>query len=159
MKKTILFGALVLVTGSLAATTASAQIQWTPEQKAVWATENEIFNDFANNDMQSAYAHYDENYYDWETNTPIPLDKGNIVKRSNYGASLGGKTVVWGAQPLIIWVKGDLAYADYYYTYVNQDKDGKKTTHNERWMDVLMKENGQWMIVGDRGGAVPEPAK
>lgn len=157
MKKTILLGALAIVAGSLAITTASAQIQWTPEQKAVWATENQIFTAFANNDMQSGYSHYDENYYDWEINTPIPFAKENVVKGSNYGVSIGGKTIFWVAQPLVIWVKGDLAYADYYYGYVSEDKDGKKTEHRERWMDVLMKENGQWMIVGDRGGALPTP--
>lgn len=65
MKKTILFSALAIAAGSFTINSASAQIQWTPEQKAVWATENEIFNDFANNNMQDAYSHYDENYYDW----------------------------------------------------------------------------------------------
>lgn len=159
MKKTILFGALAIVAGSLAATSASAQIQWTPEQKAVWATENEIFNDFANNNIQDGYSHYDDNYYDWQTNMEIPIDKENSVKGGLYGATLGGKMLVWYAQPLIIWVKGNLAYVDYYYTYTFQDKNGKDTVHNERWMDVFMKENGKWMEVGDRGGAVPQPTK
>lgn len=158
MKKTILFGALAIIAGSLVFTTATAQIQWTPEQKAVWATENEIFTAFANNDMQSAYTHYDENYHDWRTGIPIPVNKEVVEKYSNYDASLGGKTLVWSATPLVIWVKGDLAYADYYYHYISQDKDGKKTATTELWMDVLMKENGQWMIVGDHGGVVPEPA-
>lgn len=159
MKKTILFSALAIAAGSFTINSASAQIQWTPEQKAVWATENEIFNDFANNNMQDAYSHYDENYYDWQVNIPIPTNKETVVKYSNYGASLGDKTLVWSATPLVIWVKGDVAYADYYYHYITQDKDGKKKATTERWMDVLMKENGQWMIVGDHGGAVPGPSK
>jgi ketosteroid isomerase-like protein len=159
MKTTILLGAIVIATGSLVTSFASAQIQWTPEQKAIWATENEIFNDFANNNMQGAYSHYDESYFDWNINDPVPFDKGNIVKFSDYSAAQGDKMDIWAAQPLVVWVKGDLAYADYYYYFVSEDKNGKKTDHRERWMDVLMKENGKWMIVGDHGGAVPGPSK
>lgn len=159
MKKTILFSALAIAAGSFTINSASAQIQWTPEQKAVWATENEIFNDFANNNMQDAYSHYDENYYDWNSNVPIPVNKETTVKYSDYGASQGGKTLVWSATPLVIWVKGDLAYVDYYYNYILQDKDGKKSEHTERWTDILMNENGKWMEVGDHGGAVPAPSK
>ena len=60
---------------------------------------------------------------------------------------------------MVIWVKGDFAYTDYYYQAIWQDKDGKKTNERGKWLDILMKKNGTWVLIGDHGGQDPAPAK
>ena len=79
--------------------------------------------------------------------------------RMNYMVSQGGKLLYWNAIPMVIWVKGDFAYTDYYYQAIWQDKDGKKTNERGKWLDILMKKNGIWVLVGDHGGEDPAPAK
>ncbi len=155
MGKKIFFGALAIVAGCLAVNTASAQIQWTPEQKAVWKTEAAIFNDFVSGQDPSEY--YDDSYQGWQLKSPIPIPKANMDKAVSYYRSEGGKYLFFDAVPVVIWVKGDFAYTDYYYRAVYQDKDGKKTNDHGRWLDVLMKKGDTWVLVGDHGGSDVTP--
>ena len=159
MKKSMLFGVLCIIAGSLAVNTASAQLAWTPEQKAVWKTETTIVDLWMKGDNTASLAYYDDSYQGWPNAVPIPVPKENMEIRMNYMVSQGGKLLYWNAIPMVIWVKGDFAYTDYYYQAIWQDKDGKKTNERGKWLDILMKKNGTWVLVGDHGGEDPAPAK
>ena len=151
-------GIVALLAAYLTINAVHAQIQWTPEQKAVWKTETAITDAWIKGDQQTANSYYDDSYQGWPMRSPIPIPKTNMDAASAYYNSEGGKYLFWNAVPLVIWVKGDFAYTDYYYRSVFQDKDGKKTEEHGKWMDVLMKKDGKWLLVGDRGGADPAPA-
>lgn len=157
MKKVFQWSFFVFLLGAI--TPASAQIQWTPEQKAVWKTETAITDLWMKGDNLASLAYYDDSYQGWPINAPIPIPKENMATGMNYMMTLGNKLVFWNAVPIIIWVKGDFAYTDYYYRAVYQDKDGKKTNEHGRWMDVLMKKDGKWVLIGDHGGEDPNPKK
>ena len=144
---------LLFVVGLLAATSAFAQLEWTKDQKDVWQTETAITDAWMKNDIQTANQYYDDSYQGWPNRSPVPIPKANMEKSMNYSQSEGGKLLFWDAIPLVIWVKGDFAYADYYYRAVWADKDGKKSNEHGRWLDVLMKKGGKWVLVGDHGGA------
>ena len=159
MKKSMLFGTICIIAGCFAVNTASAQLAWTPEQKAVWKTETTITDLWIKGDNTASLAYYDDSYQGWPNAAPIPVPKENMAARINYMAAQGGKLVYFNAIPIVIWVKGDFAYTDYYYAAIYQDKDGKKTNDHGRWLDVLMKKDGKWVLVGDHGGADPAPAK
>jgi len=157
MKKTMLSGIFCLIAGCFAVNTATAQLAWTPEQKAVWKTETTIFNDFVSGQNPSEY--YDDSYMGWQMRSPVPVPKANMENASAYMLAQGGKYLFFDAIPVVIWVKGDFAYTDYYYRAVYQDKDGKKVNDHGRWLDVLMKKGDKWVLVGDHGGSDPAPAK
>jgi ketosteroid isomerase-like protein len=53
----------------------------------------------------------------------------------------------------VIWVEGNFAYANYYFEQTVLAKDGKKTTTNNRWLDVLIKRNGKWLLLAEYGSA------
>ncbi len=156
MKKTIILGIAALVAGCFTVNTASAQIQWTPEQKAVWKTETDIWGELLHGQFPGQYL--DDSYVEWLTSSPVPIPKADKKRRNAFRASQGNKIIFIDFIPLVIWVKGNFAYADYYQTTIFQDKDGKKHGGDSRWMDVLMKKNGKWVIVGEMGGAEPKPA-
>ena len=157
MKKVFQWSFFVFLLGAL--TPAFSQLAWTPEQKAVWKTETALTDLFVKGDFHSALAYYDDSYQGWPNESPIPIPKSNMEIRMNYVASQGGKDLYYNAVPIVIWVKGDFAYTDYYYRAVYQDKDGKKTNEHGRWMDVLMKKDGKWVLIGDHGGEDPNPKK
>ena len=159
MKKLFLFSTVGLFSALLETTSAYAQIEWTSEQKAVWATETAITDAWLKGDWQAGMVYYDESYQGWPNNSPIPIPKDNMEKSMSFSNTQGGKLLFWDAIPLVIWVNGNFAYTDYYYRAVWQDKDGKKSNEHGRWLDVLMKKNGKWVLVGDHGGEEHEPSK
>lgn len=158
MKAMICNGMIALLAVCFTISTADAQIQWTAEQKAVWKTETAITDAWIKGDQQTAGSYYDESYQGWPENVPIPVPKSNMDAAENYLSTLGGKYVFWNAVPMVIWVKGDFAYTDYYYRAAFKDKDGKVTNEHGRWLDVLMKKDGKWLLVGDHGGQDHESA-
>jgi len=155
MSKVINTGLLILMTGCFAVNTAAAQSQWTPEQKAVWDTETKLSDLMVKGDFQSFKDYVDDSYQSWPMKSEVPIPKAVKEKEIAYNISLGIKVDFYAAIPLVIWVNGDYAYADYYYDIVFESKEGKKTREHGRWMDVLLKKDGKWVIVGDCGGADP----
>ncbi|MHB1922806.1 MAG: YybH family protein [Chitinophagaceae bacterium] len=159
MKTFFRWGLLVLLPICLNIQSVTAQIQWTPDQKAVWQTETSITDLLVKGDWQTAATYYDDSYQGWPISSPIPIPKSELVDEVSYRMSQGGKYIFWNIVPIIIWVKGDYAYTDYYYQSIWQDKEGKKTTNHGKWLDVLMKKNGKWLLVGDHGGADMHPPR
>jgi len=40
-----------------------------------------------------------------------------------------------------------------------KDMDGKQQTEQGRFTDILLKEKGKWLLIGDHGGATPTNGK
>jgi hypothetical protein len=40
-----------------------------------------------------------------------------------------------------------------YYTQVVKDGEGKEKTQRGRWTDILVKQDGRWVLIGDHGGS------
>jgi len=60
---------------------------------------------------------------------------------------------IYDIRPAAIVVKGNVAVAYYYYSYVSKDTEGKMTEHHGRWADFLVKDGERWKLLGDHGGA------
>lgn len=157
MKKILIFSVVLTIAGSFACHIASAQIPWTPAQRAVWETETTMDSLFMQGDYQAVWSYIDDSYQGWRNDFAMPRSKDARIKLSKYYISQGGKALFSESTPVAIWVKGDYAYVDYYYNLTGEYKSGKKFQEHGRWMDVLMKEHGKWMLVGDHGGADPDP--
>lgn len=147
MKKTILFGVTFLMAGCLAVTTASAQIQWTPEQKEVWKTETTLGDLMVKGDLQGAMSYFDDNFQNWYEGSHIPVPKNVWEENIKYGISQGNKLVHYTAVPVNIWVEGNYAYTDYYSSLIFENKDGKKRNVGGQNLDVLVKKGDKWLMV------------
>lgn len=155
MKQIIFLGVLAIMAESLAVNPASAQIQWTAEQKAVWKTETTIADLVLKGDLQGARQYLDDSWVAWPSNSPVPIPKSNIVKWQDFIKAQGQKLLFFDVVPEVIWVKGDFAYVYYHQREVAEGKDGKKKRYDSRWMDALMKKGDRWVVVGDLGGLDP----
>ena len=157
MKKAIQWSFFVFLLGAI--TPAFSQLAWTPEQKAVWKTETTMDSLQSKGDFQAAWSYIDDSYQGWRNDFAVPRSKTARIDLTKYGISQGGKVDFYEAAPIVIWVNGNYAYADYYYNLILENKAGEVTHHHGRWMDVLMKKDGKWLLVGDHGGEDPSPKK
>jgi ketosteroid isomerase-like protein len=53
-------------------------------------------------------------------------------------------------------IQGDTAVAHYYYSEMNEDKDGKRETTHGRYTDVLIREEGKWRYFTWSGGELDD---
>ena len=154
----MLFGIFCTI-GCLAVKTASAQLAWTPEQKAVWKTETTMDDLFMKKDYQDAWAYIDDSYMGWRNDLVVLRTKDTRIALTKYLISQGGKVDFDETVPIAIWVNRNYAYADYYYHEIWENKEGVRTRDHGRWMDVFMKKGDKWMLVGDHGRSDLGPPK
>ena len=49
-----------------------------------------------------------------------------------------------------------MAIVNYHYTLLYKDAEDKQQMERGRFTDILMKEDGKWLLIADHGG--PNPA-
>ena len=153
LRSSILF-CLILV----AYTANSYAQQWSSEQKDVWAGVEKYWAVSASGDAQGFMTYFDESYNGWAYQSDVPQSKANTSKWIENDAKKNS-TVLYTLTPLAIWVKGDFAYADYYYSQIMKNKEtGKEETSEGKWTDILMKKAGKWVLIGDHGGRTSKPS-
>jgi len=131
---------------------ASAQ-QWTDEQKDVWKGVETYWAAGMSDNPMDFLNYFDDSYFGWSYDNGAPGTKADAQKSLKYWTTKG-KTVYYVITPARIWVNGNFAYVHYYYTQVNEDKEGKPSTEKGRWTDILMKKDNKWVMVGDHGGEI-----
>jgi ketosteroid isomerase-like protein len=96
-----------------------------------------------------AYVHND--YMGWSYSSALPMDKAALRKFVDHDLKTS-KSILSYIKPTAIGVFGNFAYADYVYTAVYKDAEGKEKSESGRWTDILMKQGEKWLLVGDHGG-------
>ena len=134
--------------------TISAQ-QWTDEQKNVWTSVQAYWDLAAKGDAAGFLSYFDESYQGWSYNQESPNGIAETKTILNYWIPKT-KTHYYTIKPAKIWVKGDFAYAHYYYSQYTEDSDGKKSMEKGRWTDILMKKGDRWVLIGDQGGEIED---
>ena len=131
--------------------TGAAQ-QWSNEQREVWAGVEKYWEGSAKGDAQGVMSYFDESYMGWEYQSIVPKSKAITGKWIANGLK-NNTTIVYTLTPVAIWVKGDFAYADYFYTQLDKNNQtGKEDRSSGKWTDILMKKDGRWVLIGDQGG-------
>jgi ketosteroid isomerase-like protein len=141
---------LVVIFFTFLTNSASGQ-QWTAEQQDVWKGVEAYWAVGMSDNPADFLNYFDDSYTGWYNEDPAPSTKADAQKQINYWAKKG-KVAYYSIVPARIWVNGNFAFVHYYYTEVNEDKDGKPMTERGRWTDILMKKDGKWLMVGDHGG-------
>ena len=152
MKKKIAFtliSAVLVLTGMMFQLKVNAQ-EWSPAQQEVWKGVNDYWAVLAKGDINGFLEYFHPDYLGWDDNSPLPSTKTDIQKWFQIYMT-GTKMLAYEIKPVGIRVHGDFAFADYYYSMVNE-MDGKKKNEEGRWTDILMKQGGKWLIIGDNGG-------
>jgi ketosteroid isomerase-like protein len=101
-------------------------------------------------------GYFHENYRGWSYDNPLPADKATVKKFVSHEMATS-KILVQNLQPVAIQIYGNVAFADYYYSRVIKDAEGKEKTVSGRWTDILTKQGDKWVLIGDHGGQTSKP--
>jgi ketosteroid isomerase-like protein len=142
--------AMLAVVVLTASTSLFAQ-GWSSAQKEVWKNVEAYWGLDSAGNLDAFMSYFHENYIGWEINTPMPSNKATVRKFVDHDYKTE-KTVLYNIMPVAINVVGNVAIADYYYTTIAKDAEGKEKTRSGRWADVLMKQGDRWVLIGDHGG-------
>jgi len=125
--------------------------EWNSAQKEVWKNVNDYWALMAKGDINGFMEYFHADYMGWDNDSKVPSAKEDNRKWLNYWMQ-GVKIPVYQIDPLTIKIYGDIAFVHYYYSFV-RERDGKKETESGRWTDILMKQGGKWVLIGDHGGS------
>jgi ketosteroid isomerase-like protein len=129
---------------------ASAQ-EWSAAQKEVWKNVEAYWALAAAGNLEGFMGYFHNDYIGWSNQSPLPGDKSTARKYLDHDFKTS-KTVVYDIKPVAISVMGNFAFADYYYSQITKDMDGKEKPEAGRWTDILMKQGDKWVMIGDHGG-------
>ena len=142
---------LIALTFSIFNSNLFAQ-QWSSEQKEVWAGIEKYWEVSSKGDAQGFMSYFDESYIGWSYQTVVPQNKSNTSKWITNEVK-NNTTVLYTLTPVTIWVKGDFAFANYFYAQIEKNNQiGKEEQTAGKWTDILMKKDGKWLLIGDHGG-------
>jgi ketosteroid isomerase-like protein len=150
MKKIFIAASTLLLLVLLAQSSLLAQ-EWSVAQKEVWKNVEAYWALDAAGNLDGFLAYFHNDYMGWSVQSPLPGGKETVRKFVAHSYK-GEKTLVYDIKPAGIAVFGDVALADYYYTRIYKDVEGKEKTEGGRWLDVLKKQGDKWVLIGDHGG-------
>ena len=125
--------------------------EWSAEQKDVWKNVEAYWYLAAKGDLDGFVSYFHESFMGWNYGAPATSTKSSREKLIKFFAPQN-KTLFYNLTPVGIWVQGKFAFVDYHYMEVTENKDGKRDTDIGRWTDILIKDGGRWVMVGDHGG-------
>ena len=140
----------ILSLALLAARQLCAQ-EWSAPQKEVWKTV-ETYNDFdAARNLDKFMAYFHDDYLGWWNRDPLPANKVELRKflEQEYKTT---KVLVQNVKPVGIRIHDNLAFVHYHWQRIVKDSEGKEKSTRGRWTDILVKQEGKWLIIGDHGG-------
>ncbi|MRR38271.1 nuclear transport factor 2 family protein [bacterium] len=150
MKSLIAACAAFLLFALLVPATLNAQ-EWSAAQKEVWKNVDAYWALEAAGNVEGFLSYFHNDYMGWNLHNPLPGGKEEVRKFVAHSQK-GEKTLLYHIKPAGIAVFGDVALADYYYTRIYKDVEGKEKTEEGRWLDVLKKQGDKWVLIGDHGG-------
>ena len=149
MKRAMLFSFLAAVLGSIP---LYAQ-EWSPAQKDVLKTIENFEKACAGRNIGALESCLHPELYNWDYSDDRPIDRATFLKRVKESAQ-ESRIVSFDYRPVAVRIIGDLAIVHAYYRAVEEDAKGQQTEINSRWMDVLVKKGGKWLMVGGHGGVL-----
>jgi ketosteroid isomerase-like protein len=119
---------------------------------------NEVFSAYKANDVPKMMAGFAPEYVGWPYTKDKPRNLAGLKAALDQWVSRGDTTSRFTFEPpLELVVIGDTAIVFYKATETCRE-GGKEATEETRWMEVLRKTNGKWLIVADHVGPVPSAA-
>ncbi len=128
--------------------------EWTKEQQEVWKVVQDYWALYAKGDIKGFLDYFHKDYCGWSNDAAVPSGKEVSQKWLEYMYQ-GSKVPLYQIDPVCIKVFGNTAFVHYYYDMIRESSDGKKSHSTGRWTDILLKEGGKWLVIGDHGGADP----
>jgi ketosteroid isomerase-like protein len=125
------------------------------EQQEVWKTVETYTELAAKGDVNGFLTYFHADYAGWSYDSPIPYGVSSVKKWTSFFFPKR-EMLVYEITPAAIKVYGDAAFVHYFYSQTYKDIEGKMKNSSGRWTDILMKQGGKWVMIGDHGGEMPD---
>ena len=132
---------------------SSAQLfgqEWSEGQKEVWAVVDNLWQAWADGDINKIQSIVADDYRGWSENTHATMTKKENkpwverwLQKNN--------VVLYHLYPFAIDIHGDVAIVFYSYQQVIEQKDGSDKDDQGKWTDVYRKIDGKWLLIADAG--------
>ena len=129
---------------------SSAQ-EWSAAQKEVLSAFDSCMKALVYGNTEALIPRLHKALRNWDFNDETPIDRETLLKRIKE-IPAGTKTVLYEARPVGITVVGNVAMVFCYHREVEENAKGERTEYKTRWMDVMVKDGGRWMMLGGHGG-------
>jgi ketosteroid isomerase-like protein len=130
------------------------EMQLTPAQQEVWKVVQTFNQAYASGNTEGYLEHVHPSYVNWGLRRLVPRDRAALRRELDRYFMSGNKTLAVDELVVSIVVEGDTAIVLYFSHEAYRDVDGKEGTSSERWMEVLIRERGRWLLLGDHGGGI-----
>jgi ketosteroid isomerase-like protein len=124
---------------------------WSKEQQEVWKTVETYTDLAAKGDVDGFLTYFHEDYSGWSHDAPVPYGVSSVKKWAGYFLPKR-EMLVYEITPAAIKIHGNVAFVHYFYSQTYKDSEGKEKNSSGRWTDILMKDGGKWLMIGDHGG-------
>ncbi len=151
MSRNRILAAVTVVSLLFAVGSHSFAQDFSPTQKQVWSSVEAYWDLEMKQDLEGFLSYFDESYLGWPNDEALPNNKAAVRKFVAHEMA-STKVLVQDLKPIAINVHGDFAFADYYYSRVIKDEQGKEKTEFGRWTDILIRRGDKWVLIGDHGG-------
>ena len=125
--------------------------EWSAAQKEVWKNVETYWSLYAKGDYEGFQSFIHPDYRGWSNSSVLPTTKDSHGKFLAF-AMKNFKILVYDITPVAIQVYGNFAFVDYYFKMIEKENEGKTTNSSGRWTDILLKQGGKWLMIGDHGG-------
>ncbi len=128
---------------------------WSADQKEVWSAVEGYWADYAAGDVDGFLATMHDDYSGWSNDQPLPSGKKTAEKWMKF-AMPNREMLIYEITPTAIVVGDGFAVAHYYFEVVYKNAAGEMKDSSGRWTDVLVQQDGEWMLIADHGGEVDD---
>jgi len=114
-------------------------------EKEVWKTVQTYYKASAAGDWEEYVSNFHPEFYGWHPGFGVP---DNYKHRTDAlkGHFKNTKTLEYSIKLHAINIHNNVAIVQY-----TNDKTGEKSSGKMDWTDILVKENGKWLLVADHG--------
>jgi ketosteroid isomerase-like protein len=129
--------------------------QWNAEQKEVWGAIENVWEAFAQNDLQKVLTFFHPDYVGWHYGAQFPSNLETGKKWMEHFLPKR-EMILYDLKPMVINVHGNTAVVYYLYTEVSKTEKGDEKVSSGRWVETWVKEGNKWQVIGDHGGTTSE---
>ena len=134
------------------AVTFPSQAQdWSAAQMEVWGRIVECTDFFTDQNHEAMLDCIHDDFSGWLYGEPIPRSKSNYETIGRFFVD-NVKTAAHEMRPLEIMVLGNVAVVHYYGFTIYE---GSMNVVQDKWTDIMLKEDGTWRWIADHGGTLP----
>jgi ketosteroid isomerase-like protein len=126
---------------------------WSDAQMEVLKQVKESYDLWAKKDIEGFLSYIHDDYCGWHYDNPVTQKKSSFVNMVNYYFPKS-ELVFYEFTPLEVQILDNVAIVHYYFYFLAKDDEGNEMTSQSRYTDILLKEDGKWLLISDHGGDV-----